>query len=201
MYKKAESKGASTMSVLRASLLRRVALTLVAGAAIVAPMSAKASLTDGLSLRVGFFHPVRSSFQNVVDFGMFGGGVEYKVPWVPKVFNGEHWSTSISADFHYSERGNNVVRYIPVSINQVYSFEEQNGHTPYAGFCVTAATFGGELGAGGAKVPTVTRFGAGVILGLNWTKSIYLEGRYEWFDKHHAVTSPEGFRGYIGYRF
>jgi hypothetical protein len=187
------------MSVLRASLLRRVALTLVAGAAIVAPMTAKASLTDGLSVRVGFFHPVRDTFSNAVDFGMFGGGVEYKVPWVPKVFNGEHWSTSISADFHYSERGGNVLRFIPVSINQVYSFEEQNGHTPYAGFCVTAATFGGNFN--GVHAPTVTRFGAGVILGLNWTSNLYFEGRYEFFDKHHAITSPEGFRGYLGYRF
>ena len=102
--------------------------------------------------------------------------------------------------FTFTERGGNVVRYIPVSINQVYSFEEQNGHTPYAGFCVTAGTFGGNFG-GGVRQPTVTRFGAGVILGLNWTNNLYLEGRYEWFDKHHAITSPEGFRGYVGFRF
>jgi hypothetical protein len=187
------------MSVLRASLLRRVALTLVAGAAIVAPMTAKASLTDGLSLRAGIFVPARDVFRDVVDFGMFGGGVEYKVPWVPNVFNGEHWSTSISVDFHYSERGGNLARYIPVSINQVYTFEEQNGHSPYAGFCVTAGTFGGNVN--GVKVPTVTRFGGGLILGLNWSSNLYFEGRYEWFDKHHAVTTPEGFRGYVGYRF
>jgi len=174
-------------------------LTLVAGAAIAAPMTAKASLTDGLSLRVGLFHPVRSEFMDVVDFGMWGGGIEYKMPWVPKVFNGEHWSSSISVDFHYSERGGNIVRYIPASINQVFTFDEQSGHTPYAGFCFTAGTFGANIG--GAHVPTVTRFGGGLILGLNWSKSIYLEGRYEWFDKHHAVTTPEGFRGYIGWRF
>src|SRR5436853_119399 len=125
------------MSVPGASLLRRVALTLVAGAAIVAPMTAKASLTDGLSLRVGFFHPVRNEVRDVVDFGMWGGGVEYKLPWVPKVFNGEHWSTSVSADFHYTERGGNVFRYIPVSLNQVFTFEDQHGHAPYAGFCFT----------------------------------------------------------------
>ena len=187
------------MSVKSASLLRRVALTLVAGAAIASPMAAKASLTDGLSLRVGFFHPVRNEWRDAVDFGMFGAGLDYKVSWIPNVFHGEHWSTSISADFHYSERGNNVIRVIPVSINQVYNFEEQNGHAPYAGFCVTAATFGGNVN--GVHAPTVTRFGGGLILGLNWSKNLYFEGRYEWFDKHHAVTTPEGFRTYLGYRF
>lgn len=191
------------MSVLSASLLRRAALTLVAGAAVIAlaaaPKTAKASVTDGLSLRVGFFHPVRGDARDVVDFGMFGGGIDYKLPWVPKVFNGEHWSTSISVDFHYSERGDSVVRYLPVSINQVYNFEEQNGHTPYAGFCFTAATFGGSFH--GLHAPTVTRFGGGLILGMNWSKNIYIEGRYEWIDPHHAVVTPEGYRAYVGYRF
>src|SRR5436305_1028269 len=104
------------MSVLSASLLRRVALALVAGAAIVAPMTAKASLTEGLSLRVGFFHPVRDQIRDVVVFGMWGGGIEYKMPWVPKVFDGEHWSTIVSVVLHYTERANNFFRYIPASI-------------------------------------------------------------------------------------
>jgi len=190
------------MSVM-ASLWRRAALTLVAGAAIAAPMGAQASLVEGLSVRLGIFMPVTSKVRSVTDFGMWGGGIEYKIPWGFHLFNGEHWSTSISADFHYSERKAGIVRYFPVAINQVYTFEEQNGHTPYAGFCVSAATFGttgtGSEGRGGQ--PTVTRFGGGLILGVNWTNSIYVEGRYEWYDHHNVLATPEGLRAYVGYRF
>jgi hypothetical protein len=191
------------MSVM-ANLLRRTALTLVASAAIALPMAANASLTDGLSIRAGFFHPTSSNTNSLTDFAAWGGGLEYKVGWVPQVFNGEHWSTSISADVHYSERGGagngRILRYIPVMINQVYNFEEQNGHAPYAGFSLGAATFGVN-GAGAVRQPTVTRVAGGLILGLNWTKNFYLEGRYEWVDKSGVNYDMQGFRGYLGYRF
>ena len=184
-------------------LWTRTALAVLACAAMTAPMAARASLTDGLSVRVGFYHPTSSLLTGVTDWAVWGGGIEYKVGWIPRVFNGEHWSSSISADFHYSERKAGIVRFFPVSLNQVYTFEEQNGHAPYAGFCVTAATVGstgtGPGGVGGQ--PTVTRLGGGLILGLNWSKNIYLEGRYEWFDKHNVAANFEGFRGYLGYRF
>ena len=137
--------------------------------------------------------------RSAVNGIMYGGGLEYQVPWIPRVLNGEAWSTSISADFFYSEAASNVVRSMPVSINQVYTFEEQNGRTPFAGFCVTANTFGATVG--GTKVPTVTRFGMGLILGLNFSDSLYIEGRYEWLDRHGLATSPEGFRTMVGWRF
>lgn len=198
--------------MIKASLWRRAAFTLVAGAALAFPMTAKADLLGGLSLRAGMFVPQHEGARNVLDFAAWGGGIEYKVPWVPRLLNGEHWSTSISVDFHYSERKAGIVRYLPVSINQIYTFEEQNGRTPYAGFCITAATFGStgtgtvyqpgnNIQAGGSGQPTVTRFGGGVILGMNLNKSLYLEGRYEWIDRHNVSASPEGFRGYIGFRF
>lgn len=191
------------MSVM-ANLLRRTALTLVAGAAIALPVAANASLTDGLSIRAGFFHPTANGTNGLTDFAAWGGGIEYKVGWIPKVFNGEHWSTSISADVHYSERGGagngRVMRYIPVMINQVYNFEEQNGHQPYAGFSIGATTFGVN-GAGAVRQPTVTRIAGGLILGVNLTKNFYLEGRYEWVDKSGANYDMQGLRGYVGYRF
>jgi hypothetical protein len=187
------------MSVVKASLIRRAVLTLVAGAALAAPMGAKADLLGGLSIRAGFFHPIRTNLRDLTDFAQWGVGVDYKVPWIPTLFTGEHWATSISADFHYSQRRAGIFRYYPVSINQVYTFEEQNGHTPYAGFCFTAATFG-TTGVT-PRQPMVTRFGGGLILGLNVTNSLYFEGRYEWFDKHGAEYNPEGFRGYVGWRF
>jgi hypothetical protein len=187
------------MSVIKASLWRRAALTLVAGAAIAAPTGAQASLTDGLSIRFGAFMPSRQRIRDITDIAAFGGGIEYKTSWIPNLLNGEHWSTSISADVHYSQRKSGILRYIPVSINQVYTFDEQSGKTSYAGFCFTAATFGttGTV----PKQPMVTRFGGGLILGVNLSEKLYLEGRYEWFDKHGAIDSPEGFRGYIGWRF
>jgi len=192
------------MSVM-ASLWRRAALTLAVGAAIAAPVGAKADLIHGLSVRAGFFWPADGGVRSVTDFAVWGAGLQYEVPWIPRLFNGEHWTSSISADFHYSERKAGIVRFIPVSINQVYTFEEQNGHTPYAGFCVTAATFGStgtnqNTEGGRSGQPTVTRFGGGLIMGLNVTNSLYVEGRYEWFD-HHNAANVEGFRGYVGYRF
>lgn len=188
------------MSVVKASLLKGVAAALVAGLAIAAPIKANASGIDGLSVRVGGFAPSGSAIRNIQNF-VWGGGIDYQVPWVPKVFNGEHWSTSISADFHYAERkSTGIFRYIPVAINQVYTFEEQNGHTPYAGFSLIAATFGTSGGAA-VRQPTVTRFGFGFILGVNLTESFYIEGRYDIVDSHNTIDSPTGFRFYLGYRF
>lgn len=186
------------MGVTKASLLRLAALTLIAGLALVSSQGAKAQL-GGLSIRAGFFRPERDVVRSVTDYAAFGGGVDYKIGGFPNLFNGAQWSTSVSVDFHYSERKAGILRYIPVSINQVYTFEgDGKGYAPYVGFCATAATFGGS---GGAKQPTVTRFGGGLILGANLTKHIYVEGRYEWFDKHGTVINPEGFRGYVGFRF
>ena len=186
------------MSVTKASLWRRAVLTLVAGSAMALPLSAQADYTHGLSVRVGIFVPSRGLVRDITDFGAWGAGIDYKLPF-KSLLNGEHWSTSVSADFHYSGRVAGVLRSFPVSINQIYTFEEQNGRTPFAGFCVTANTFGttGTL----FRQPTVTRFGAGLILGVNLTNKFYLEGRYEWIDKHGAIETPEGFRGYLGYRF
>jgi len=192
------------MSV-KASLIRRAALVVLAGFAIATPVGARASILDGLSLRVGFFNPSSEKVRNITDFAMWGAGLEYKLPWVPKVFNGDHWTTSVSADVHYSQRAAGIARFIPISINQVYTFDEQNGHTPFAGFCVTAATFGttgipgGEGGSNNQS--TVTRFGGGLILGSSLTDKLYVEARYEWFDKHNVLATPEGFRAYLGWHF
>src|SRR5689334_23381604 len=176
------------MSVLKASHLRLAAFTLVAGAAVALPIGAKASITNGLSVRVGAFFPQSDGLRSVTDATVWGGGIEYKVNWIPHVFAGEGWSTSISADIHYTERKSGIFRFIPVSINQVYNFERSAGMQSYAGFCLTAATFGGtkNLGEGSsAHQPTITRLGGGLILGSNLTNKIYVEGRYEWFDRHH----------------
>src|SRR5258707_15600232 len=106
------------MSVLKASHLRLAALTLVAGAAIAMPTGAKASITNGLSVRIGAFFPQTQGLRDVTDAVVWGGGIDYKVGWIPHLFSGEGWSTSISADIHYSGRKAGVFRFIPVSINQ-----------------------------------------------------------------------------------
>ena len=200
------------MSVAKASLLRRAALSLLAGLALAIPAGAKADVLGGLSIRVGAFIPTRDTVRDITDFAVWGGGIEYKIPWFPNVFTGESWSTSLSVDYHYSQRGKatptdttRIYRYFPVSINQVYTFEEQRGFTPYAGVAVTAATFSvGPKTHNGVANPasqsTITRFGGGLILGANWGKSLYWEGRYEWIQGGSPIK-PEGFRTYIGYRF
>jgi len=186
------------MGILKAGLLRFAALTLVVGAAVAAPLTAKAGLTDGLSLRVGGFLPQTDGLRNYTGNGAWGVGLDYKVGFIPKVLNGDHWSTSISVDFHYSSHAAGIMRSVPVSINQVYTFDSANGRTPYAGFCVTANTFGATPSA---TQPTVTRIGGGLIVGLNLSSKLYLEGRYEFVDKHNTAFNPEGFRGYLGWRF
>ena len=188
------------MSV-KASLLRRAALTLVAGVVISLPMGARADLLHGLSIRAGAFFPSSQAVRDITDVAAFGGGIDYKVGFIPKLLNGESWTTSISADMYYSSRKAGIVRYIPVSINQVYTFEEQNGHTPYAGFCFTAATLNGTNNSSATKQPTVTRFGGGLLIGLNISKSLYWEAKYEWIDRHGLGFSADGFRTYVGWRF
>ncbi|MCC6730846.1 MAG: hypothetical protein IT208_16050 [Chthonomonadales bacterium] len=188
------------MSLTKGSLWRSGALALLAGAALAFPTTAKADITQGLSLRAGIFTPSHGGLRDLTDFGAWGGGLEYKVSFIPQLLNGDYWSTSISADFHYSERNAGIFRYIPVSINQIYTFEgDDPGRAPYAGFCVTAATFGSTLGEGGGQ-PTVTRIGGGLILGMNWDR-LYFETRYEWIDRHGSQYNPEGFRTYVGFRF
>lgn len=209
------------MSVAKASLFRRAALSLLAGVALAIPASVKADVLGGLSIRAGIFRPARDQVRDLVDFGAFGGGIEYKVPWFPNVFTGESWSTSLSVDFHYSQRGDDspndttqIYRYFPVSINQVYTFEEQHGFTPYAGVAVGAHTWsvgprthngpvskgisGGTLNP--SYQPTITRVGGGPIVGVNWGNNLYFEGRYEWIHDRSPVR-PEGFRFYVGFRF
>lgn len=199
------------MSGINASLWRRAALALLAGAALAFPMGAKADITDGLSVRIGTFMPQRGNEANttiglrqITDFNVWGAGLDYKVN-LPALLNGEHWSTSVSADLFYSERkSRGILRYIPVAINQVYTFEEQGGATPFLGFSLVAATFGanGVMDAGYVvSTPMVTRFGAGLVVGANFPGRLYLEGRYEWIDKHSTPINPEGFRVMLGYRF
>ena len=190
------------MSTNKANLWRIAALVLVVLAAVAAPRTAKASgLLNGLSLQAGMFNPSSGQFRNVTDFALWGGGIQYQFPSFPHLFNGDNWSTSISADFHYSDRKAGVFRYYPVSLNQVYTFNSESEHSTYAGFCVTAATFGASTTYG--RQPTVTRVGGGLIVGANINKSMYVETRYEWIDSHDtaANASPSGFRTYLGYRF
>ncbi|MCX6361342.1 MAG: hypothetical protein NT029_16180 [Armatimonadetes bacterium] len=193
-------------------MIARVAAVAVFAAAALAPSMARASLIEGLSIRAGINIPSSGQstvvvagggggtsdapgLRNVVDFGAWGGGLEYQLKGVPSLFNGEGWSTSISADFHYSQRKAGIVRVIPVSINQVCAIEGSGNCKPYAGFCLTAATISGD------GLSNTTRWGGGLILGSNCTEKLYLEGRYEWIDCTGGVPDASGFRTYLGYRF
>jgi len=194
--------------------LKKALLAVVAGSVLLVPAVANASFLDGLSLRGGFYHGVNSEIRDAIDFAAWGGGLEYKIARFPQLLNGESWATTLSVDFHYSERKSGIVRILPVSINQIYTFEEQGAITPYAGFCVTAMLVGAssrdsfvsvatsrQTEEDGGDQPMVTRWGAGLILGVNFAKSLFLETRYEWIDGKDLIASPEGFRTYLGYRF
>ena len=184
------------MSFLKASL-RIAALTLVAGAAVVTPMAAKASLLDGLSIRLGGFFPSQSALRTLTANTAPGFGVDYKLPFVPKILNGEHWSSSISADFYLSSHLGKYTRVMPISLNQIYTFESNGGQTPYAGFALNGVL----VGINGGTQPTSARYGAGLILGTNLSSHVFVEGRYDWYDAHTLAVDPQGFRTTIGYRF
>ncbi len=201
------------MSV-KASLWRTAALAIIAGAVLAVPTSTNADLLHGLSLRGGVLFPSSGAVRDVTSPFVFGGGIDYPIGFLPHLLNGEAWSTSISADFFYSGRKAGILRSIPVMINQKYTFEEQGGRTSFAGFCIGAVTYGGtsnldggstksarSTSSGGGRQPTVTRIGGGLIAGMNFSKSLYLEARYEWIDRHHTFASPEGFRAMLGWRF
>jgi len=175
-----------------------VTLTALVGLVLAIGSAARADLLSGVSLRAGLWTPSSSAARDLVDVGAFSLGLEYELPFVPKLLNGESWSTTLSADVHYSARKVGVVRYIPVSLNQVYTFEEQNGHLPYVGFCLTAATIGVT---DGNMRPTVTRLGGGLIVGLKLSDKLRVETRYEWVDKHDQSLNVDGLRTYVGYKF
>ena len=188
----------------------RAAVAVVCAAALMAPTGARADLVEGLSIRAGFFSPSSGmttieetggngeagpGLRTKIDFGAWGGGLAYELKGVPSLLNGEGWSTSLSVDFHYSERKSGIVRIIPVAVNQVYNLECEGACKPFVGFCLTAATINGD-GLG-----TSTRWGGGLILGANFTEKMYLESRYEWIDSTGGAPDASGFRTYLGYRF
>jgi hypothetical protein len=184
------------MSTSRASLLRRTVVTLAASLALVAPMTAHAGLLNGLSIRGGFFRPDSGFIRQNVGDVVWGGGIDYKIARFPSLLNGDQWSTSISVDYHYgAKKSSGVYRAIPACINQVYTFDSEAKVTPFAGFFVGANTFGGTHQA------TLTRACGGLITGLNFGKSLYVEGRYMWTDDHGVDVSIPGFIGYVGWRF
>lgn len=185
------------MSLNKASI-KLGALTALVALTLSLSVATRADALGGLTLRAGLWTPSSNVSRSIVDVGAFSLGLQYELPFVPQVLNGEAWSTSISLDYHYSSRKAGIMRYVPVSLNQVYVFEEQNGHLPYIGFSLTAATMGITDGTGRS---TVTRIGGGLIVGLKLSDKLSVETRYEWVDKHGQSWDVDGFRTYLGYKF
>ena len=84
---------------------------------------------------------------------------QYNLSGIPAVLNGESWSTVVSVDYMFQASDDVRFQAVPVAINQVYTFEEQSGKTPYAGFFLSAVTFKSELTT--PNQPWVTRVGGG----------------------------------------
>lgn len=183
------------MRVVWSKALRMVALAAIAGACFIPAARADSPL----ALRLGLYGSVDSESRMLTDNKGVIAGLQYSLTGVPALLNGEAWSTVVSVD--YMQMFSDDVRFqaVPVSLNQIYTFEEQSGKTPYAGFCLTAVTYKSELTV--PNQPWVTRLGGGLILGLNLNEKMFVEGRYEMFNKVSAVGVPEGFRALFGYRF
>jgi hypothetical protein len=184
------------MGASKAGLWRRAALALIVGLSLAYPVSAKAFI-EGLSIRLGGYRPMQDDTRSITGNGVPQIGLEYELPWFPKIAGGDYWTTTISVDgMYYEPSKGRVFRAIPVSLNFLHKFEEQNGNTPYAGFGLLATTYGGT------GQPTVVRAGAGIILGLDIGQTnFFLEGRYDVYLGRGAAIRPEGLRAYIGYRF
>jgi len=184
------------MTVAASKALRSLALATVVAVGLVAVARADSPL----AVRLGSYWNTDHQSRMLMDNKGLDIGLQYTLSGVPAILNGESWSTSVSVDYctRFTSGRDIEVHAIPVSINQVYTFEEQNGKTPYAGFCLTAVTYKSELIT--PNQPWVTRIGGGLILGLNLSDKMFIEGRYEMFDKGGAVATPDGFRAVLGYR-
>jgi len=181
---------------MRGKVLGTIALAAIA----LSSVASSARADTRFAARLGLYGSSSYQSRALADNKGLIAGFQYTLAGVPAVLNGEQWSTVISADY-YMQLTEDSVKFqgVPVSIAQVYTFEEQNGMTPFAGFCVTAVTYKSDLVE--PHQPWLTRFGGGLILGLNINQKMFIEGRYEMFDKHGAAGTPEGFRAVFGYRF
>jgi hypothetical protein len=153
-----------------------------------------------LAIRLGMYGSVDNESRVLADNKGFIVGAQYTLSGIPAVLNGESWSTSVSVDYMHTFTDKQVrFQAVPVSLNQIYTFEEQSGKTPYVGFSLTAVTFKSKLTA--PVQPWVTRIGGGLIVGLNLNDKMFVEGRYEMYNKFKCQGVPEGFRALFGYRF
>lgn len=184
------------MQVVWSKALRAVAVATLVAASFV-PSAARAD--SKLALRLGAYGSADYETRLLTDNKGVLVGLQYALSGIPNVLNGESWSTNVSVDYLFQASDNVRFQAIPVSINQVYAFEEQSGKVPYAGFCLSAVTYKSDLVS--PNQPWVTRLGGGLILGLNMNDKFFVEGRYEMYNKVKAAGVPTGFRALVGYRF
>ncbi len=184
------------MRVVWSKSLRVIALAAIAGACFV-PSAAQAQ--GKFALRVGAYGATNNESRVLSDNKGALVGFQYNLSGIPAVLNGESWSTFVSVDYMFQASDDIRFQAIPVALNQVYTFEEQSGKTPYAGFFLSAVTYKSELTT--PDQPWITRIGGGLILGLNLNDKLFIEGRYEMVDKTNSRGVPQGFRALLGYRF
>lgn len=180
------------------SFLLKGAVALIAAVLVIG-----ASATAGagpLTLRVGGFLSDTANAHKLANDGGPSLGLQYAVPGVPSLFNGESWSTNVTVDFVY--HGADLAKsfqYVPVSLNQIYTFEEDGALTPYAGFGLVAGSYKSDVMGQGQ--PWVTRFGLGLIFGAKLNSKLSAELRYDMLAKAHDQGTPAMLRGALGYAF
>ncbi len=180
------------------SFLMKGAVALIAAVLVI---GASATANAGpLTLRVGAYLSTTADAHKLANDGGPSLGLQYALPGVPSLFNGEGWTTNLTADFVY--HGANMdksFQYVPVSLDQVFLFEEDGALTPYAGFSLIAGTYKSDVM--GQSQPWVTRFGAGLIFGAKLNTKMYAELRYDWLAKGNDQGTPSMLRGALGYAF
>lgn len=184
--------------MVRRNTLRGLAVMAVCALGFI-PALARAQ--SPLALRLGMYGGSTYNSRELADNKGFHVGLQYNLSGVPHVLNGEAWSTNISVDYYhpFTDQSDRF-HMVPVAINQIYTFEEQNGKTPYLGFSLIAATFKSNMVT--PNQDWVTRVGGGIILGLNLNEKMFVEGRYEVYDKSGLdFGGPDGFRATFGLRF
>ena len=162
--------------------------------------SSVASSAGPLSVRFGGYLSTNAESHKLCNDSGPSLGLQYELSGIPTLLNGEGWSTSVSADFVYhGQKFEKSFQYVPLALNQVYTFEQDGPWTPYAGFSLVAGTFKSDVM--GQKQPWVTRFGAGVIFGAHLNSKMYAELRYEMLAKGQDKGVPTLLRGALGYHF
>ena len=167
-------------------------------ALVIGAMTVPARAETGLAVRLGGALSLTNAERPGSGPSDWSLGLQYSIPSVPSLLNGENWSTNLAVDYYTHVPHPSWTQAIDVSVAQVYNFEEQNGHVPYAGFCLSAVTMKQQhINNFGWS----TRWGGGLVLGLEWNRQLFVEARLCAYVKGKNEAVPQSLKLHVGYKF